>query len=514
MDWSAGYVADINYNGHYYGEMNPVRQTLALINAGYAPPKIENACELGFGLGVSVNIHAASQGETRWFGNDFLPQQAQYAQRIAEGAGSKAVLTDESFAEFCNRTDLPDFDYICLHGIWSWINGENRAIIVDFIRRKLRVGGIVYASYNVMPGWSTAAPMRELITLHANHYQAPSEGSIEKMGRALDFVEKIFATKPAYVEHNPAIAPRFDQIKSMSKSYLVHEYLNKDWCPMYISDISALLSEAKLTFATTANYHDLLEEVWLTPEQRQIVDDAPTPVLAQQIRDYMVNQQFRRDIWIKGGEALQGESLISAFRNRSVILTVLPEAIDYKLTIAGKEVTLQENIYSMILGVLKDAKSHRIDEIIDKAASTDVDAMSIIQAIVVMIGSNWISTVQSQEASKAATPAVKKFNLEVLNRSQYVEEVDHFASILTGGAVGVDSVTLRIVNHICIGKKNNNQIVDLIEAELRAVNKVLKNPQGEAVTTAEENRVGICNLVDQVRDVVLPFYRSIGVVLP
>jgi SAM-dependent methyltransferase len=66
-------------------------------------------------------------------------------------------LFDESFAEFASR-DLPEFDYIGLHGIWSWISDENRAVIVDFIRRKLKVGGVLYISYNTLPGWAPLPP--------------------------------------------------------------------------------------------------------------------------------------------------------------------------------------------------------------------------------------------------------------------------------------------------------------------------------------------------------------------
>lgn len=39
---------------------------------------------------------------------------------------------------------LPEFDYLCLHGIWSWNSETNGVIIVDFIRRKLKVGGLLY----------------------------------------------------------------------------------------------------------------------------------------------------------------------------------------------------------------------------------------------------------------------------------------------------------------------------------------------------------------------------------
>jgi hypothetical protein len=59
-DWTDGYVADIEYTYGYFGELNPLRTALLFLNAGLMPPKIQTACELGFGQGVSVNVHAAA----------------------------------------------------------------------------------------------------------------------------------------------------------------------------------------------------------------------------------------------------------------------------------------------------------------------------------------------------------------------------------------------------------------------------------------------------------------------
>ena len=164
-DWTSGYVADIGYTYGYYAELNPARVKLALLNAGLAFPDMGTACELGFGQGVSANFHAAAS-LTSWHGTDFNPSQAGFAQELARMSGSGAQLFDEAFDAFCAR-DLPDFDYIGLHGIWSWISDANRAVIVDFVRRKLKVGGVLYISYNTLPGWGAFAPMRHLLTQHA-----------------------------------------------------------------------------------------------------------------------------------------------------------------------------------------------------------------------------------------------------------------------------------------------------------------------------------------------------------
>ena len=138
-DWTSGYIADIDYTYGYYQELNPLRVKLAFLNAGLISPEMGSACELGFGQGISANFHAAAS-VTQWHGTDFNPSQAGFGQELAAISGSGAKLYDEAFADFANRPELADFDYIGLHGIWSWISDENRAVIVDFIRRKLKAG--------------------------------------------------------------------------------------------------------------------------------------------------------------------------------------------------------------------------------------------------------------------------------------------------------------------------------------------------------------------------------------
>ena len=114
--WTGGYVADVNYIYGYYPELNPMRAQLALCSAGIIVPKIEVACELGFGQGLSINLHAAAS-DVNWYGTDFNPAQAAFAQQLAQQAKSQAHLFDQSFEAFCQRLDLPDFDYIGLHCI-------------------------------------------------------------------------------------------------------------------------------------------------------------------------------------------------------------------------------------------------------------------------------------------------------------------------------------------------------------------------------------------------------------
>ncbi|WP_229487508.1 hypothetical protein [Pseudoduganella lutea] len=105
-DWSAGYVSDIGYTYGVYSELNPLRVRLAFLHAGLMFPGQGYSCELGFGQGVSVNVHAAASG-TQWHGTDFNPAQAGFARDLAAASGADVHLSDASFADFCARPTCP-----------------------------------------------------------------------------------------------------------------------------------------------------------------------------------------------------------------------------------------------------------------------------------------------------------------------------------------------------------------------------------------------------------------------
>ena len=67
-DWSMGYRTDVLYTYGYYRELNPLFVKFVLTSQGYACPDFGPgacACELGFGQGVSINMHAMGS-EVNW----------------------------------------------------------------------------------------------------------------------------------------------------------------------------------------------------------------------------------------------------------------------------------------------------------------------------------------------------------------------------------------------------------------------------------------------------------------
>ena len=484
-DWTSGYVADIDYTFGYYNELNPNRATFAFLRAGYVPPNTGVHCELGFGQGLSVNIHAAASG-SEWYATDFNPSQAAFATSLAVTSGSKVHLTDEAFVDFCNRPDLPEFDTIGLHGIWSWISDENRAVIVDFIRRKLKMGGALYISYNTLPGWSTFAPMRHLMTVHANEMGSYGKGVISRIDSALDFAQQLLDTNPKFAMANPSVVDRLKIVAEQDRHYLAHEYFNKDWHPMYFATIDQWLSPAKIGFACSANYLDFLDEVNLTPEQQTMLKGIADKSFKESVRDFMVNQQFRKDYWIKGARKLSVLEQAELIKMHKLVLTSNRENISPKITGSLGEINFVEAIYSPVLDLMADHKIRSVEEIAAYVKEKEVSFPQLVQVVMALIGMGYMASAQADDQISRSQHATSKLNNTLINKARYSRDITFLASPVTGGGIEVSEIHQLFLLAITEGKKQPQEWAQAAWVALSSQNRlVLKD--GKVVETAEGN---------------------------
>ena len=488
-NWTNGYIADIGYTYGCYNELNPNRATLAFLNSGYAPPSSGVHCELGYGQGLSVNVHAAASGST-WYGTDFNPSQAAFAQSLASASGADTHLTDEAFADFCFRTDLPDFDSIGLHGIWSWISDENRSVIVDFIRRKLKVGGALFISYNTQPGWAAFAPMRHLMTEHASVMGSPGKGVVNRVDGALEFAQKLLDTNPLFAKANLGVADRLKKVAEQNRHYLAHEYFNKDWHPMHFATMSDWLSPAKISFACSAHYLDHIDAVNLTTEQQAMLKEITDPKFKESVRDFMVNQQFRRDYWIKGARKLSNYQIHQLFRQQRLLLIRSPKDISLKITGALGEAKLSNNIYQPVLELMADHKSRSIDEIASSVKTKDISFPQLIQVVLVLINEGHMAQLQTEIQISRAAKTAKALNQTLMLNSCFIEDMSKniatLSSPVTGGGIEVSRFEQIFLIALAEGKTDPKEWANKAWEILSQQNQRLLK-EGKAIESAEGN---------------------------
>ncbi|MES3006534.1 MAG: class I SAM-dependent methyltransferase [Pseudomonadota bacterium] len=508
--WTSGYVADIGYTYGYYTELNPLRAKILFSSKGLSFPEIGTACELGFGQGVSVNLHAAAS-TTRWYGTDFNPSQAGFAQELAAASCVDAKLYDEAFADFCQRADMPDFDYIGLHGIWSWISDENRSIIVEFIRRKLKVGGVLYVSYNTQPGWAAMVPMRDLLTEHAHVMGTSGQGIVSRIDAAINFVDKLMDTNPAYARANPQIKDRVKAIQQQNRHYVAHEYFNRDWQPMSFADMSTWLATAKLDYACSAHFLDHVDAVNLTAPQQSLLAEIPDPMFRETVRDFMVNQQFRRDYWVKGSrkvsQLLQAEKL----RLQEVVLITPRVDVTLKATGALGEATMSEGVYNPVLDYLGDHSIRSLGEIEDALRTAGINMPQVLQSVMVLINKGDVSTVQDVDVRAQAKASTARMNMYLMVLARGNNEVPCLASPVTGGGIAVSRFEKLFLLALHEGKKQPEEWAGYASQILRRLGeKILKD--GKALESDQENLAELVEQANVFASKRLPILKALDVI--
>ena len=432
-----GYRTDIDYTYGYYGELNPLRLRLAFLNAGLRAPTIATACELGFGQGVSLAIHAAAS-PTQWHGTDINPAHAGFARTLAMAAGTQVGIRSESFVDFSGR-DLPAFDYIGLHGIWSWISDGNRATIVEFVRRHLKPGGVLYTGYNALPGWAAFSPLRHLLVEHANRPGSEHRLIAERIDDAVAFAERLLATEPAFVHKNPEILARFNTMKDEDYRYLAHEFFNRDWQPMHFSDVTRRLAPAGVSYACAVDYSDHIDAMGWSGAQRSLIGEIDDATLRETVRDMIANQRFRRDYWVRGATRLSTSERAEALRHQRVIAVAHPLELPFKVkaALALGQAAPGEAVCGSVLERLGDGRAWSLGQIEQALRPKGFSIDQIARAVVLIASCGLIETAQDDAATARVRSRTDKLNAHLIAVARTSGDVHALASPVTGGGISV-----------------------------------------------------------------------------
>ncbi|HYE01089.1 MAG TPA: class I SAM-dependent methyltransferase [Alphaproteobacteria bacterium] len=503
--WTDGYVADIGYTHGFYREMTPAQMAFALLLRGYRAPDPAGPldyCELGCGQGFGANLIAASSPEARFWATDFNPSHALNGARLAEaGGGGNIRFYDRSFAEFAAE-DTPAFDVIALHGIYSWVSAENRRAIVDFISRKLKFGGLVYASYNTLPGWSSAMPLRELMIRHAAGTGGPT---LSKIDRALAFTRQVAETKAAYFNDNPLAAKRLERLGDMPRNYLAHEYFNREFSPRYFADVAAELASARLAFAASAHIGDHVDALNLSAEAQKLLAEIGDPDFRETMRDYFVNQHFRRDIFVRGALRLSPLEQAEQVRRTRFVLTTPAAEIPLKAVTVMGEVNLQRDIYEPVIAALGGGAT-AFGDLLSSPGCAGIGQARLLQALTVLCALGHAAPALSAEGEAARRAATDRFNAAVCDRARFGDELGHLASPVTGSGVPAN----RFEQLFLLARRQGRDPAELAWSVLSAANQRLVK-DGAALEGAEANLAELRSRDGQFEAAKLPVWRRLGV---
>ncbi|WP_119303264.1 class I SAM-dependent methyltransferase [Dongia deserti] len=299
-DWAQGYVTEVLYTEHFFRELSPSWLNYVAVLNGCQPRPLDPGftyMELGCGLGQTVTLLAGAHPQGRFYGVDFNPAHIDWARRYAASAGIGNVqFLERSFLDLTAQ-EVPECDFIVLHGVYAWVAPEVRAGIQRIILERLKPGGLVYNSYNCLPGWAADSPLQKLVYETARNLTGDAS---QRTQGALKAIEELVGAKFAYFAATPTAGKMAAKMAERNANYLAHEFLNEHWTPFYSTDVADEMANAKLNFVGSATLAENHLELLGGDELQAKVKTQPTQRLRQLFQDLAQNQRFRRDVFVRG----------------------------------------------------------------------------------------------------------------------------------------------------------------------------------------------------------------------
>lgn len=488
QEWNQGYVTDINYTTGYYGTLNPLRIKLCFLVQNLLPPTINTACELGFGQGVTLNFNGASCN-AHWYGTDFNPSQTAFAKHLANVSKAHLEIFNDSFEEFLERQDLPQFDFIALHGIYSWVSPKVREQILTFIKKKLNTGGVVLISYNTQAGWASIAPLRDLLYAYSSHLTPGGKPSPSRAREGLNFVNELMELPSTEAIKNPQTISMLQTLSKMNDTYLAHELLNEVQNAFNFDQINSELRSAKLEFASYANFSDHLSNVQLSEQERSILSKVShSRIIYEMLKDLMFATSFRSDYWAKGVIRLSPSQSLNELEKLKIVLTIPYSKADYSLNTRRGVLNLNQDFYAPILEVLKDNQPILIGEVkkyLEKSLGKTVQHHEMLEAIIALSSKDYIKLAQDDNKIELALPYTQALNQYILEQSrENSTSINHLISPVTAEGIALNRFELLFLYaYLKAGEKDWIEYVrKFLEEKNEKITKNGKELEGKEIT--------------------------------
>jgi SAM-dependent methyltransferase len=516
VDWSQGYVHDLAYTDHFFAELAPAHLNYVAILNGYRPRAIDRPftyCELGCGNGQTSTVLAAANPQGRFFAVDINPTHVQTARRWAEaGKVENLTVLEASFQQIVN-SNLPEFDFIVLHGVYSWINAQARRAIVEFMQRKLKPGGLVYVSYNCLPGWASTAPLQRLMT-----DLTPSDlpDTAARVAPALDFLKELRDLKIGYFAANPTAGQFVDRIAGQPKTYVAHEYFNRNWLLFYSADVAQEMQAAKLTYVGSATLIENHRSVLMGQQAAALVAKQPTRERQELLKDFVINQRFRRDVFAKSTPNLPPAEANRELERVAVGLFKPAPDVAFQVKAPVGEFKFDNAVVRSVVANLADG-ALTIGELPERPALKASPRVEVIKAVHTLLAAGQAIVYAAAARPPALAPDARQFKLTVPYNGALVAsawdspERATLASPTAGTGFAVNQIDRALLGAIIahgLGKAFEAAVAEVLRRGLSFTR------DGKKLEGAEAIRGEVRQRFDRLVERSMPLLGRLGIVAP
>ncbi|WP_118810242.1 class I SAM-dependent methyltransferase [Neisseria lactamica] len=341
--------------------INNLEARARLMGLQPAPAANAKVLELGCSMGGNIITQALYYPDAEFVGIDLSGRQVAQGNAIIEKMGlenvrleEKDILTvDESFGKF---------DYIIVHGIWSWVPDAVKDKIFSICRNNLTEHGIAYISYNVYPGWKRQEQLREIMYFAGRDVlEEPLEARTQKGLDALKALAEILENDKGLGGSGKLLA--IQKILNQNTYYVAHEYMEIFNDPIYVNGFIEWANRHRLAYIGDTDLHVSFVS-WMAEHTRErILALAGGDYIAKEFySDILSDRQFRRSLLCREevGDTVR--------RDESVTVEVI-ESLNFRPA-RGETINFDENdtLLSGIRDVMKTGEAFKTEDVAENLA--------------------------------------------------------------------------------------------------------------------------------------------------
>ena len=273
---------------------------------GLTPAPIENCrvLEIGCAQGGNLIPMAVSLPGSTLLGIDYSARQIEVGQAAIATLG----LTNITLRHLDIREITPElgqFDYIIVHGVFSWVPDEVRDQLLTACQQNLAPTGVAFISYNVYPGWHMLATIRDMMLYHTRNITDPGEraaqarGLLKFLSESVPSVDQVRATM--LNAYSKFLQTEMARIGPRSDAFLLHDELEEINNPLYFHQFVALAEAHGLQYVNDIDFRGALPNFWPAEVVQTLTSVAADVIEMEQYLDFLRSRTFRQTILCHAG---------------------------------------------------------------------------------------------------------------------------------------------------------------------------------------------------------------------
>ena len=466
-------------------------------------PSKARVLELGCGVGVNIMAMAQLFPEAEFVGIDSSKKQIDAGLKAVKVTGLKNVRLIE--ADFSNLDeDLGKFDYIIVHGIYSWVPDSVKEAILRIGSKNLNPGGVTYVSYNCLPGWRMRGALRDMMLMHT----AGIPDVLAKVAQSKALVKFLAESCAQETPYGKYLSQELDLISKCDDSYIAHDFLETENDALYFSDFLKAAAKEGLLYLGDAEPSTMVTDN-LPAEAAKTLKSLNLNLLAtEQYIDFVRNRMFRSTLLCHKDAKL----------NRNIDATRL-ESLNITSLIALKQ-SHKDGQPAVFVGVggtelsVSEPATAAIFEIIAKQGKASVsvkdvlaEALPVVSKLTKSTDENAVKSLVGQVLIHGYFKKMLDFALGALSTCTTISENPlalPLARIQASEGLRISSNRLEMLNAdpyvaklltLCDGTRDKKALIDAMSASLEKKEYQL-NENNQPITDAKRAKLVVEKLYE------------------